>query len=214
MTTQRLGLYAFLVQAFSQKPKAVPLKEAFLKELSFPKESLSKEIRDGLSRVWAFLNQAKDLKDEELDGLITSDYERLFTGPEAPLESTFRYSTVGVSLKTLYDQEGLISTHGSPDALSTELEFLKCLVERELQALKEGHEAGVLRALEAQQVFFLDHILRWVPTCLDAMEKKATLGVYKGLIGLSKGFLEEETSYLSQRLSWLREGRSPTKEDA
>lgn len=213
LTTQRLGLYTFLTQAFSQKPKAAPLKEAFLKELSFPKEPLSKEIQDGLSRIWTFLDQAKDLKDTELDGLIASDYERLFLGPEAPLESTFRYSTVGVALRGLYDQEGLI-LQGSPDALPTELEFLGYLVGKELKALQQGDEGGLLRALESQQAFFLDHILRWAPTCLDAMEKKAMLGLYKGLIGLSRGFLKEEASYLSQRLSWLREGRSlPKKED-
>jgi TorA maturation chaperone TorD len=213
MTTQRLGLYTFLTQAFCQKPKAAPLKEAFLKELPFPKEPLSKEIRDGLARIWTFLDQAKDLKDTELDGLIASDYERLFLGPEAPLESTFRYATVGVALRGLYDQEGLI-LQGSPDAFSTELEFLSHLVAKELKALQEGDEEGVLQALESQQAFFLDHILRWVPTCLEAMEKKAMLGLYKGLIGLSRGYVKEEASYLSQRLSWLREGRSLPKEEA
>ena len=207
----KASAYAFLVSGFSRTPDR-ELMKAFLSEpLVDPKEGLQGPVRDGLARIRAFLDQVKALEEEELEKLIKTEYERLFTGPKAPYESNFRGSSSRFALKKEYELEG-VTFEGPPDSLACELDFLRFLVEKEAIAWEAKDRDLALLAVERQQVFLIDHILRWVPECLKTMESEAMLGVYKGLALLASGFLDEEVPALAQKLVWLHADRSTTKE--
>jgi TorA maturation chaperone TorD len=206
----KASAYAFLVAGFSHTPDIGLLKNFPQEPLADQREGLQGPVREGLARIRAFLDQVRDLEEEEIEGLIKTEYERLFRGPKAPNESNFRGSVSRFAVMRVYELEG-VSFEGPSDSLACELDFLRFLVEREATAWEGGNKGLALSSLQAQQAFLTDHVLRWAPECLRAMEAEALLGFYKGLMRLTLGFLEEEAPSLALKLARLQEEPESTQ---
>jgi TorA maturation chaperone TorD len=81
------------------------------------------------------------------------------------------------------------------DAISIELEFMRTLTERLLQAIESGDEAAERILLDEQAAFLSKHLLIWTPTFIALSQQRAATPFYSALAEALQGFLawDEQT---------------------
>jgi len=118
-------------------------------------------------------------------------YERLYTtGPD-------QGGTLLSAVQSFYRRGGLLLEGGAGepfDFLFVELDFMKRLCLREIEAWSSGGDGSATQALELQ--FLNEHPGRWTGAyCADA-EKYARTDFYKGFLTVLDAFIEAEMAYL------------------
>jgi len=126
-------------------------------------------------------------------GDLRPPYERLYTtGAREERE-------VLAAVQGFYRQGGLTLTSDAaepPDFLFVELDFVKRVCLREIEAWSGGGDGGATQALELR--FLGEHPGKWTRTyCADA-EKHARTDFFRGFLAVLDTFVEAEMAYLRE----------------
>ena len=195
----RARVFALLAAVFRREPGADLIRE--IKQPQF----LEALAAAGADLDGGFL----DRPDDELAEELAVEYTGLFIGPGGhipPYASVhltgggdlWGSSTAGV--RRFIEQAGFAYPSGHrdpPDHLSTELDFMCCLAEREARALEEsdGAMAARLRAVEA--AFVTGHLALWIPRFCARIAATADLPFYRVMATLLSDFIGLETEELA-----------------
>lgn len=143
------------------------------------------------------------VSDTSLDELAL-DYQWLFTGPgmprAVPYESVYLskehllFEEQTFAVRDAYREFGLQAPRPNAepdDHIALEFSFLAHLCTQALDALEAGDDLLVDRCLAAEQAFLADHLLKFGPQCLTAMEEAAETVFYRGIAALGLGVLAQ-----------------------
>lgn len=135
-------------------------------------------------------------------GEIRTDFSRLFIGPgrllAPPYESVYRsreglvFEAETLQVRARYKAWGLQAPHLNrepDDHVGLELEFLGTLCLRGLDAIETGDADLLGRVREEISGFLDDHVLRWVPACMDDVAAGARTACYRAVAALVQGAL-------------------------
>jgi TorA maturation chaperone TorD len=78
------------------------------------------------------------------------------------------------------------------DYIGIELEFLRMLALRELEAWEAGQEANAKSLLRQQSKFVGEHLVHWVPAFVERALTQAETDFYRGHMRMLLGFLDDE----------------------
>ena len=160
-----------------------------------------------------FLKGSEDKLIEDL----AVEYTRLFLGPGkhiSPHESIHHDTGDGdwgqfwgrstVEIKKFVDASGLefkSDYKGLPDHISVELEFMQLAAKREMQALEEKDNDGLLYCLKMEKMFIEEHLVQWVPIFCDKIISEAELSFYREIAKVTKNFMEFEQKEIVKYVS-------------
>jgi len=117
-------------------------------------------------------------------------FESVFTSADRLLMQDARDGVLGH-----YRAEGLDlpSDNTIPeDHLSFELEFMAELIGRAVVARDAGDDTRYDDLCEKQRAFFDQHLMNWVPSFCDDVEKMAETDFYRGIAQITRGFIVME----------------------
>lgn len=142
---------------------------------------------------WAF---ADCLREDEESGLLAREHDRLFTGmtaPCPPLERAYVPGADAVALTSGLEREyrelGLASQAAATDHVTTQLEMMVFLSEREANAWTSGHAPLVAAALERERLFLEEHVGRWMPTFARRLALRAETAFHQRLGAALEAFV-------------------------
>ncbi len=135
------------------------------------------------------------------------DFAGLFVGPykllAPPYGSVYLEdgkligdSTIDVS--NCYESEGLdIVTKDAPDHIAIELEFMYCLVARQIEAARDAN-LQVLQSCRLKQSSFLQaHLGRWISEFAENVKNNAKTEFYRNLARLTEMFVQNDVKTLT-----------------
>ena len=144
---------------------------------------------------------------------LAVEYSRLFLGPGqhiSPHESVHHIRDDGdfgsfwgkstTDVKSFIESAGLIfqpQFTGIPDHISVELEFMRYIVDREADALKQNDRPGALYCLKMGKKFIDEHLAKWVSPFCDKVIEKVELSFYGEITKLCKWFIEYESNNIN-----------------
>jgi putative dimethyl sulfoxide reductase chaperone len=203
----RLNIYALLQRLYQNAPDAELLN--WLKTegpfADFPVR-LDGDAGVALQQVDEAL---RALEVEEL----RADFRQLYVGPgpmTAPAwESVYRnedhllFDKHTLQVRAFYARHGMefVEINKAPeDALSIELEFMRTLAERIVQAINDDDVETEQNLVNEQLLFLKQHLLIWVPKCVKLTQKHAKTAFYSNLADVLQGFLiwDEQTLTMLQ----------------
>ncbi len=159
---------------------------------------------------------------------VAEEFTRIFLGPYGlqvnPYESYYLTGhlfraplvTVRAFLKRLGLERREMEFPEPEDVLAFELEVMRWLIDKQMTAGNSEDETGWL---QWQAAFLKEHLLIWVPTCAQDIEKADGVHFYRGAAMILRGFLEVERALFREwgldKISSLaearqRHGMSPT----
>jgi TorA maturation chaperone TorD len=173
-----------------------------------------------MDKAYRSLEQA--LLNDSTDQLtvLAVDYARLCLGSD-PREGADPYESVhrnkeGLMMQDdweavllLYEELGLArteNTHESEDHLALELECMAQLCVRQEAALRAGELPEASWWLEQQARMLDDHLLRWVPSFVQRVEKLGRTDFYKAFGALTQEFLKMDRDILATQNTEPQEG--------
>ncbi len=122
-------------------------------------------------------------------------YESVYTSAERLLMQKARDEVLADYRSSGFERAGDLNV--PEDHVAIEFEFMARLCRKELDAASAGDDAAADTAHEAQRAFARDHLLTWVPQLCDDLERRAKLGLYRGLAETTRQFLEFEREELA-----------------
>ncbi len=149
---------------------------------------------------------------EQIEEELACEYASLFIGPGEhipPYESIYVPDSSGkvgyywgectVDVKNWVEHYGLEIAEkfaSIPDHISTELEFMRNVVEQERLSWEEDDRERAERCIEVERAFFDKHINRWVGDFCERVIEAANLDFYKEIARLTKDFVSGEAELL------------------
>lgn len=173
-----------------------------------PDEGLMNKVAD-IARTDSYFAELSSLVPPltELEELKI-DFAALFVGPykllAPPYGSVYLEdgkligdSTVDVS--NCYQREKLdIVTMDAPDHIAIELEFMYCLVTRQIEATRDEN-LQELQSCQSKQASFLQlHLGRWISVFADNVKNNAKTEFYRNLAQLTEMFVQKDKTNLLQ----------------
>jgi TorA maturation chaperone TorD len=236
----RVATYAFLARLYREEVDQRLLDE--MCEMRFPANTGNTDMDEGYRLLHAYLSAIWERTLTEL----AVDYTRVFLGNGVNAYSAaYPFESVHTSSKRLLMQDArdeilaiyrannlstLDSWKVGEDHVALELEFMRALSERALQALRdkregagaggredtqEGAGAGAqedeaTRLLLTQYNFLMDHLVSWTPMLFTEIKKFAQTDFYQALARLTAGFLATDREFLEDILD--EDLRQPQRE--
>ncbi len=208
---QRSNSLAFLSRLYLKEVDEGLLYE--LHDMVYPAETEDEALDTGyrlfatyLSNLWA----------ESLTELAI-DYARSFLGNSVDaFGAAYPYESVYTSEKRLMMQaarDEVLAIYRScgftkrddwtegEDHLALELEFMRALNDRAIEALKHGNEKELVHLLATQRNFMEAHIVSWVPMMTADLKRYAQTKFYQGVAFITEGFLRTDFALLNDLLS-------------
>ncbi|MBW8002378.1 MAG: molecular chaperone TorD family protein [Planctomycetes bacterium] len=135
------------------------------------------------------------------------DFTQLFVGPFkllAPpygsvyLEDGQLMGESTIDVNDWYEKEGLdIVISDAPDHIAMELEFIYCLIVKQLEATKDADSETIQSCIDKQKSFLQTHLARWLPAFVENVQKHAKTDFYKKLAQLTGVFIQKDMDTLS-----------------
>jgi len=216
LAQSRSKFYGFLSSLFVRTPNEELVTNLLgEKLLSFlPSISNSAEIPDemkqGLGIIQAFIRSTKDNPRKKLLEELGVDWTRLFRGlkpgygPPPPYESVYASGSseegeqgIGAVLRT-YREAGVDigeNTRERPDYIGIELDFMRFMTEKEMEAWKKSDSTEAIKCLRIENDFLTKHT-KWIPKFCDKVLTEAQTDFYRGIARLTKGFLSMEEGHI------------------
>jgi putative dimethyl sulfoxide reductase chaperone len=173
--------------------------------------------------VTATLQQVERASQTTTVEALRHDFRQLYVGPGPmrvpPWESVYRnedrllFDKHTLQVRETYARHGLefVNKNQAPeDSIAIELEFMRILTERLLQAVDAGNRQTEWVLLEEQVAFLQKHLLVWMPQFVSLSQKHAETEFYAGLAGVLGSFLAWEKDTLEQLLSSMEEDSEPS----
>lgn len=170
---------------------------------------------DNASMDKGYYSIAKYLSNAWVDPIteLSVDFSKAFLGSGIDTYSAaYPYESVYTSEKRLlmqdardevlaiYRANGLDKAESwkvGEDHISVELEFMRILNRRTIQALRDEDMDKAFSLINTQRNFLSDHIAVWVPVFTADVRRFASTLFYQGLADLTEGFLEEDLALLN-----------------
>lgn len=206
----RLFAYRLLQRAFGESPSREFLEALISENLveAFPYARQNRQIQQGVELIADYLSGPDVLSETSLMDL-RSEYTRLFVGPgkmaAPPWESTYRseggflFQGVTLEVRKEYQKFGLAVNRlnvDPDDYIGLELEFMRHLTERAIEALSQGADPEEI--LIGQKDFLANHLLKWAPSFCEDVYTNAQTDFYRGMAKLMAGFLEADYALLDE----------------
>jgi TorA maturation chaperone TorD len=147
---------------------------------------------------------------------LKEDFRQLFVGPgrmSAPAwESVYRneeralFDIHTLQVRETYARHGIEFIHKNrtpEDSIAIELEFMKILAERLLQAVESQDAKGERILLDEQHAFLKQHLLVWTPQFTKRIQENAATPFYAGLGSVLRAFLVWDRHILEQLIADL-----------
>lgn len=154
-----------------------------------------------------------------LTGLAV-DYARIFLGAGATGNVAYPYESVYTSpdrlvmqdardeVLKLYREEGLdrAEEFNEPeDHIALELEFMAHLCQKTTEALKDGNKGLAPGYMKKQQDFLEKHLIPWVPTFCNDIQRLAREDFYKAVARITVGYLSMEKDLIGELMDEIQE---------
>jgi TorA maturation chaperone TorD len=201
----RQGYYSLLVSLFWKEPaREVLLSLADgIKERIDAARNLHTHLAQGWEEIDRFLTKTPS---EEVAEAVADEFTRLFIGPHGveinPYESFYLTGRLLdrplADLRTFLKAIGIekIEGYAEPeDFLAFELEVMRWLTGMQKTASQPEEEK---RWLQLEADFLREHLLVWVPTCAQEIERAQGANFYRGAALLLGGYLEVERSLFQE----------------
>jgi len=182
------------------------LDERHLFSAAFPGRGspLPGKLAEGLEAIRRFAEEVDTHRVERLADALLVEYTRLLRGvkhgygPPPPYESVYRgedvvfgettmavcreYQELDFKLSERYSRE-------PPDHISCELDFMRFMCNKELEAWRNVNKNQAFRLLDAEKHFLEEHLMRWVTRFCENVRAHERLGFYRGWADLTEGWL-------------------------
>jgi len=169
-------------------------------------DSCAPEIAAGASLMAGFIRSTLNSSAAALSEMLGVDRTRLYRGvspaygPPPPCEAVWNgqtsdTATVLKALADVYVAAGMAMSSDARerlDYIGIELEFLRMLALRELEAWEAGQEANAKSLLRQQSKFVGEHLVHWVPAFVERALTQAETDFYRGHMRMLLGFLDDE----------------------
>ncbi len=206
--------YSVLHRSFGQAPSeqvlAVFLGKESLETLEALAVSASQEYVEAVASFAALKDIYLVPKDSaDLFKSLELEYTRLFLGPHAleapPWEMIYvtgrreLFQPGVLDIRAIYRSEGCVpaeAPHVSDDHLGIELDFMRFLCKKTVEALEREEDEEATRLEQAQLTFLTKHILTWVPRYLDDFEAAAKEPFYCAVARLLRTFIALDAQLL------------------
>jgi putative dimethyl sulfoxide reductase chaperone len=205
----RARAYSFLALLCNQRPNAeligrlrVVGVEGFLRMAKGQLDNAL--VHQGLEEIAAFVAEAGEQSDAEVEELLAVDWTWLFRGvrpgygPPPPYEGVHLGGDPLRALQavsSVYRQYGVAPAADSganrPDYIGMELDFLRFLCEQQVAAHEKGDEEGIEQWLKAEAAFLHNHIGKWASAYCQKAIGAARTSFYRGTLRLVEGMLHE-----------------------
>lgn len=201
----RQGYYELLVSLFWKEPAGELLHH--LSDGISERIQAAQNLHALLAQGWEGLEQfLADTPSEQLAETVADEYTRLFIGPHDPNVHPYEsfYLTGHVfdrplaNLRTFLKAIGIEKQDGyaePEDFLAFELEVMRWLIGKQLKAANPEEEK---RWLGLQADFLKEHLLIWVPTCAEDIEKAQGANFYRSTAMILRGLVEVERALFSE----------------
>lgn len=201
----RQGYYNLLVSLFWKEPAGELLLHLSggISERIQAARNLHPLLAEGWEEIRRFFTETPP---EDLAETAVDEYTRLFIGPYDstvnPYESFYftgrMWDRPLADLRTFLKTIGIEKQDGysePEDSLAFELEVMRWLTGKQTAAAQQEEET---RWLRLQTDFLREHLLVWVPTCAEDIERSQGAKFYRGLAIILRGFLEMERTLLRE----------------
>ncbi len=208
---QRMNTYMLLSRLYLKEIDEPLLKE--LHGMRFPVVTGDEATDTGYLYIATFLS---NLWEESLTELAI-DYAKTFLGNGVDaFSAAYPYESVYTSEKRLMMQDArdevlaIYRAYGiekqdswkeGEDHVALELEFMRVLCQRTLDALAAGDEDEASHLLLSQRNFLEEHLATWVPMMTADMRRFSKTKMYQGLSYLTEGFLATDLALLNDLLA-------------
>jgi TorA maturation chaperone TorD len=207
----RIATYGFLAHLYHGE-----VDQEFLDgmcAMRFPVNTGNEDVDQGNRLFHGYLSSLWERSLTEL----AVDYARVFLGNGVNAYSAaYPFESVFSSSKRLLMQDArdeilaIYRAYGvkpheswkvSEDHISLELEFMKTLGQRALDALRSGDESAAAEILMASYNFLMDHLISWTPMLITEIKKFARTDFYQALACATAGFLAVDRELLEELLA-------------
>ncbi|MDR1183302.1 MAG: molecular chaperone TorD family protein [Coriobacteriales bacterium] len=207
----RVATYGFLARLYHGE-----VDQKFLNEMCtmrFPVNTGNEDVDQGNRLFHGYLSSLWERSLTEL----AVDYARVFLGNGVdaysaayPFESVFSSSKrllmqdARDEILAIYHAYGVKPNESwkvSEDHISLELEFMKTLGQRALDALRSDDESTAAEQLMASYSFLTDHLISWTPMLITEVKKFAKTDFYQALAYATTGFLAVDRELLEELLA-------------
>ncbi|MGH7773140.1 MAG: TorD/DmsD family molecular chaperone [Candidatus Binatia bacterium] len=214
----RQGYYTLLVSFFWKEPAGELLLSLSdgIGERIHAARNLHPLLAEGWQEIKRFLAETPS---EYLAETVADEYTQLFIGPHAPHVHPYEsfYLTGRLLDRPLADVRTFLKAVGiekqegyaePEDFIALELEVMRWSIGKQITA---AHPEEETRWLRLQSDFLKEHLLVWVPTCAEHIEKAQGANFYRAAAMVLRGFLEVERTLLREwgldKISSLEEAR-------
>lgn len=197
----RQGYYNVLVSLFWKEPAGELLLS--LSDGIPERVDAARNLHPLLAQGWEEIGRLlSETPSEQLAETVADEYTWLFIGPHGPEANPYEsfYLTGRLLDRPLADIRTLLKAIGiekqegysePEDFLAFELEVMRWLAGKQMTAANPEEET---RWLRLQADFLKEHLLVWVPTCAQDIERAKGANFYRGAAMILRGFLELERS--------------------
>lgn len=214
----RGDLYNLLSSAYLHIPAGETLELAWkpaVDLLGFPqgesRETLQR-VDKGLRLIKPYSSGGSVVEERTLTNL-SRDWTRLFRGVEKngilpPYESLYRTGKLqekpSREIHRLFSQMGIRvpdEWHQPPDYIGVELDFMRLLCSKELEAYEKQGANILSETLHAEQSFVENHLGVWVPQFCEKMFLEAEEDYFRGVAHLTVGLIGYDRIHIKNRVS-------------
>ena len=183
--------------------------------LGFPQGESKEPLRrvdKGLRLIKPYSSGGRIPEEKTLTNL-SRDWTRLFRGVEKkgilpPYESLYRTGKLqekpSREIHRLFSQMGIRvpdEWHQPPDYIGVELDFMRLLCSKELEAYEKQGANFLSETLHAEHSFVENHLGVWVPPFCEKMFLEAEEDYFRGLAHLTVGLIGYDRIHIKNRVS-------------
>ncbi|MED5579469.1 MAG: molecular chaperone TorD family protein [Nitrospinota bacterium] len=165
-----------------------------------------------LNENYSFLFRENDIPLEDLIKNLRTDFTNLFVLSSPPYESVlldesgFLNSKITDNVNDFFRHTGFnpgaknvgqkFHSVMSMDHISVELEFMSHLAKNQHNSLTDENENEYYKWLNLSSKFLDNHLLKWAPIYLTAIERDSKTFFYKELCTWTQDFILEDRKYI------------------
>lgn len=207
ITAARIDLVEFLLGALDEPTE--PFVSALIDErAALPDVDINRPLNEGFTLLEAFVTEHRDRPVADVHADLVGEHARLFGGTDpvvAAREREYRPTAtdgatpdettadVTASLESTYAAAGWEPpADATPDALTTELAFLR--------ALLAGQRDGIEAAAGHERAFIDDHLAEWVGVFATDLGESASLRFYGATAAIAAGVVDFESAFVDTLL--------------
>jgi len=204
--SNRNYLYGLLARVFASEPDETLLQIVALEHTRLELGLVANERTESILAAYDAVLEASTACDL---ASLRAEYTAIFIGPGTckayPWESVHLsdikalFQAELLPIRDAYRAAGFLPArypHVQDDFIGLELDFLAKLADAALQAYELGDEAGVRQRLAQSRAFLDEHLLRWIDSLANAIEREYGDGFYARFMKLTSRIAHRDLDVL------------------